>query len=817
MSRPCLSHAAEQSLAPRFPTARPLALAVHLIVFGGAFALAAHAPAALAQSAPQATATRAYDIPAGPLSNALVRFAHEAGVSLVGAGNAANGKSSPGLKGNYTVQGGFAALLAGSGLEAFRQADGSYGLRPAPVVDKSGETVLAPVQVSAQSVRDGTTEGTGSYTTNASSTATKLNLSPRETPQTLTVVTRQKMDDFGLTSVDAVLESTSGVYVRNEGGDGTVASSRGFRLQSSYDGIPNPIGIGEGNRGPSPETAFLDKVEILQGASGLMSGAGEPGGTINLVRKRPTREFQAHVEAGLGSWDKKRLVGDVSGALIKSGRIRGRAVALVDRSDSFTDYVFDNKQGFYGIVEADITETTTVGANVMYQMNDFNMHYGVPRNPNGADLDFQRSSFYGLKNGKSTKESTSYTIDLNQKLPFDWIFKAAYTHADITGDNVVNNLRGTLDPTTGNGLQLSTRLQEREFESDVIDAYVNGPISLFGREHELVFGAASSKMQDRNRLAPVSRTDLNVYNYDGSSISRPSGAYAAWPVANETKQQGIYGAARLNLADQIKFILGTRVSWYEYKNRGTTQQKEDAVVSPYAGLVYDLNKSTSVYLSYSDIFKPQSSLKLGGGTIDPIVGENYEMGVKGEFLQGRLNASAAVFRLEQTNLAQIDYDVGTVCNGGYCYKASGLVVSQGFDLGLNGEVLPGWQVGAGYTYSHSETKEGADKGKAYGTGTPQRIFRAHTTYLIPGTAWTVGGTIRSQSKMYQESTGYYAKQSGYTVVGLMAKYRINKQADVGITVNNLFDRHYYETIGGAVMGNFYGAPRSFAVNLKYNF
>ena len=829
MSRPCLNPAADPHAAPRFPTpftnVRPLALAVHLIVFGGAFALAAHVPEALAQSAPQATATRAYDIPAGPLSSALVRFAREAGVSLVGAGNAADGKSSPGLKGNYTVQGGFAALLAGSGLEVFRQADGSYGLRPAPVVDKSGEAVLAPVQVSAQSVRDGTTEGTGSYTTRASSTATKLNLSPRETPQTLTVVTRQKMDDFALTSIDDVLGSASTISTQKRGGDGSFFYSRGFRLQSQYDGIPNPIGIGEDNRGPSPDTAFLDKVEILQGASGLMSGAGEPGGTINLVRKRPTEQFQAHVEAQLGSWNKKRLVGDVSGSLIESGKIRGRAVALVDHSDSFTDHVFNNKEGFYGIVEADVTATTTIGANVMYQKSKFNEHYGVPMGPDGADLGLPRSSFFGQKDGDSTKESTSYTVDLKQQLPSDWVLKAAYTHTDISADNAVNNLDGgPLNVATGDGLELWNFLQQREFKSDVVDIYASGPLNLFGRKHDLVFGATSAEMKDKSRSNGWNLTPLNIYSYDGQ-IPRLTGSYGAWPIENETTQKGAYVATRLNLSDPLKLILGMRASWYEYKSAGVQKQKEDSVISPYAGIIYDINKYTSVYASYSDIFKPQSNLKFGGGTVDPVVGKNYEMGVKGEFLQGRLNASAALFRLEQTNLATLDQAVSTTaCDGGRCYKAEDLVVSKGVDLGLNGELLPGWQTGAGYTYVQSEYGSGSNKGKDYGTYRPKHLFRAYTSYLIPGTDWTVGGNVTAQTKIHSEGTDWYGQsfridQGGYAVVGLMAKYQISKQAEIGMTINNLFDRRYYQSIGSSssFLENFYGAPRNMSAILKYRF
>lgn len=792
----------------------PAAFAVRLALMTLAGAgLAVGPQPALAQSA-----TVEHRIPAGPLSAALHAYAAKAGITLSFEESLTAGLRTQGLQGSYGVQQGLDRLLEGTGLDALPGNGGGWRLRRLPQ-PAQGEAVLGAVKVTAAAERSGTTEGSGSYTARVTTTATKLALSPRETPQTVTVVTRQKMDDFGLTNVDDVLESTSAISIQRRGNNGVAYASRGFALQSQYDGMPNPIGIGENNRGAPPDTAFLDKVEILQGASGLMSGAGNPGGTINMVRKRPTERFQAHVEAQLGSWNKKRLVGDVSGPLIDSGRIRGRAVALVDREDSFTDHVFDNRQGFYGIVEADVTATTTVGASVMYQKNEFNDHYGVPMGANGADLGLPRSSFYGVKNGDSTRESTSYTLNLEQNLPADWLLKAVYTNSNTKVDKVASFLVGIPDASTGDGLSLWRALHQREFRSDVFDIYASGPFHLLGRKHELVVGASSARMEGKNRLTPFVWSDINIYRFDADSIARPGGSFPAWPTADETIQRGVYAATRLSLADPLKLILGTRASWYEYKATWS-RQKEDGVVTPYAGLIYDIDKTTSVYASYSDIFQPQSSLKFGGGTIDPIVGKNYELGAKSEFMQGRLNASAAVFRLEQTNLAQADQSApATACNGGQCYTAAGLVVSQGVDLGINGEPLPGWRLGAGYSYVEREYRNGSNKGQAYGTYMPEHIFRVYTTYLIPGTDWTVGGNVRTQSRMYTKGTGLLIEQGGHTVVGLMAKYRINERAEVGMTVNNLFDRRYYESIGsyGPLYENFYGAPRSFAVNLKYAF
>jgi outer membrane receptor for ferric coprogen and ferric-rhodotorulic acid len=496
-------------------------------------------------------------------------------------------------------------------------------------------------------------------------------------------------------------------------------------------------------------------------------------------------------------------------------------VALVDERDSFTKYVFDNKRGFYGIVEADLTSTTTIGASVMYQKNKSNDHFGVPMGADGADLGLPRSSFWGVKNGDFTRESTSYTLTLDQEFSAGWLLKSAYTHADTEIDQPRSSyLSGMLDAATGNGLRVIQNGLQRKAKSDVLDIYVNGPFSLLGRQHELMVGATTTKSKDNNRTTPFTATPINIYSFDPGALPFPEGDLEPWGNPNETVQKGMYAATRLNLADPLKLIFGARASWYEYKAAGVTTQKESGVVTPYAGLIYDFDKNTSFYVSYSDIFKPQSNLKFGGGTVDPIVGKNYELGVKSEFLQGRMNASAAIFRLEQTNLAQVDQSVSlTGCDGGRCFIGAGLIVSQGVDLGFNGEILTGWQVGAGYTYVQSKYGNGVNKGEPYETWKPRHILRAHTTYRIPKTDWNVGASVRTQSRMYTEDDDLFIKQGGYTVVGLMAKYRISKQAELGITVNNLFDRRYYESIGsyGPKQENFYGAPRSFMVNMKYSF
>lgn len=761
-------------------------------------------------------------IPAGPLSAALHAYAAKAGITLSFEESLTAGLRTQGLQGSYGVQQGLDRLLEGTGLDALPGNGGGWRLRRLPQ-PAQGEATLGTVKVTAAAERSGTTEGSGSYTARVTTTATKLALSPRETPQTVTVVTRQAMDDFGLINVDEVLKSTSGINVVTQGGDGSTYFSRGFRVQTQYDGLPNPIGISESNRIPSPDSAFFDRVEIQQGAAGLLNGAGEPGGTVNLVRKRPTKDFQAHVEAQLGSWDKKRVVGDVFGALLESGAIRGRAVAVWDKSDAFVDYAHDEKKAFYGVIEADLTASTTVAASVQYQKNEGNDHWGVLTAPDGGNLGFSRSKFFASANASLSKEYLVSTLSLEQRLPSDWVLKAAYSHNETDVDHVGASWfnGGPLNVATGDGWRLRQFLQQREFRSNQFDAYVSGPVSIFGRKHEFAFGANGSKMEDRNRLAGTVETPFNVYTSDPAGFPRITGTFAPWGNFSETRQHGVYGVARLNLADSLKLILGTRLSWYEYENaRGVRTHDENRVVSPYAGIVYDLGEHYSVYASYSDIFKAQSNLERTGKPIDPVVGANYEAGVKGEFYGGRLNAAAAVFRLEQTNLAKRDdafgNDPGNPC-AGWCYVAQDKVVSQGVDLSLYGELLAGWNVGAGYTYVDAEYASGANKGKPYATTVPDHSLRLFSTYRIRDTDWVVGGSVRAQSETYASGSTWKIRQGGHALVGLMAKYKIDRNAELLLTVDNLFDRTYFSALGNPSGYTFYGEPRKFLASLKYAF
>ncbi len=776
--------------------------------------------------AAESEATRSYDIPAGPLDGALGYFASEAGVVLSFEADQAKNIITKGLKGHYTTKQGFEVLLQGTSLQAVEVQSGRFTLKAAPVsqLQKSSVDTLPEVKIAARADRDGTTEDTRSYQAKYTSTATKLALSPRETPQTIAVVSRKQMDDFGMTSVDDALKTASGVFVYERGANGNDYYSRGFAMQSQYDGMLNPTGISDSNRNPLIDNAFLDRVEVLQGATGLLNGAGSPGGTINLVRKRPTHEFQARAEVQLGSWDQRRLVGDVSGSLSESGNVRGRLVALVDDSNSFIDHAFNNKQGIYGVLEADITPTTLLTASVQYQKDQGRNHLGVPYASNGRDAGLNRSSFFGNPDSHNDKGYTLYTLGLEQKLFDDWRLKATYMRGMTDVYQSKDSwLSGQLNPATGAGLSLFQNVKlTRDMQSDALDVYASGPATFFGRTHELTVGMNGSKLRSTTKGTDymLAATIPDAYAFDPASIVTPAsgGTYGSDDV---TRQHGMFAVGRFNLSDTLKMILGSRVSWYSYTDlSGTARQSESGVVTPYAGLVYDLDDEYSIYTSYTDIFKPQDFRNASGGRVDPVVGRNYEAGIKGELLNKQLNIAAALFRLEQTNLARVDtsvlFDPSNICQGS-CYKAADKIVSEGIDLSVNGEIAEGWNVSAGYTYVYSEFANGEQKGNRYMTTLPKHSLSLVSYYRIPSTDWSLGGNIRTYSQIYNhDATDYDIKRSGLTVVGLSAKYQINKKTELNLIVNNLFDRRYYATVDSLNYTTF-AEPRKMMANVRYQF
>ncbi|OLS60444.1 TonB-dependent siderophore receptor [Pseudomonas putida] len=792
--------------------------AIRLSLFGITLAAVPTAVLLPAQVAAQTQAI--YQIPAGPLGAALTQFAVQAGVTLSFDTNQTRQLTTPGLEGAYSVEEGLQRLLANSGLHAQRQANGGYVL-----VVASGDAVmeLGATNVNARAP-GAASEGTGSYITGSTSTATKLALSPRETPQSVTVVTRQQMDDQNMQSLDDVARAATGINtVKDFGTERSRYFSRGFQVDDlQFDGLPTSISESFSMDVMSvTNMAIYDRVEFVRGANGLLQGAGSPSAAVNLVRKRPTDFYQLKGELSAGSWDQYRGQLDVGGPLNQQGTLRGRTVLMYNTGNSYQDYSEKDNQLFYAIGEADLGERTTVSLGISLQQDD-NGGYdwgGMPTRSNGQSYGFSRSTSFTGKWAHLDKINRSVFADIKHSFNEDWKLTLAtnviWSNADFLAQYGYHR--------SGDDSVLDFYANSARYDDDQIslDAALDGAFELFGRKHELVIGASAR----RDRLEYGTRstagpTTIDLDTFSGGPLPAPELLPSVSESRHLRKDKGLYLATRLNPVDDLHLIIGSRLSWADYDTAGpwdTDAFKEDAKIIPYGGVVYDLNDNHSVYASYTEIYKMQSNYSLDNKLLKPITGSNYEIGVKSEYFDGRLNTAVALFEVDQTGLPAVIADAPRQCGPtrtSRCYSEGAKVRNQGFDLEVSGELLPGWNALAGYTYSHPEYVAGPNKGKDYGTETaPQRLFKAGTTYRLPGglQSWTVGANVYHQSRIYLDEV----QQGAYNLVDLNTRYAIDKNLSVQLNLNNLFDEKYYTAVFSPDLGNYYGAPRNFALTLRY--
>lgn len=669
-----------------------------------------------------------------------------------------------------------------------------------------------PAELEAQTITATAAEDDSSYQVRSSSSATRLELSPRETPQSLTVVTEAILEDFQLDDVNQALLFTPGITVEQVETDRTYYTARGFDITNfQYDGLGAPFVYG--NVGGDIDTALLERIEVLRGANGLMSGTGNPSATVNFVRKRPTARPQAEIDLTLGSWDRRRIEADVSGALNSAGTLRGRAVYAHEKGNSYLDRYGEETNVFYGVIEADLGQRTllTLGHSLQKDDADSPLWGALPLYySDGSATDFSRSTSTSADWSFWNNQEHRTFAELSHRLDNGWQIKGAVTRVEKDGDSRLFYMYGTPNPVTGLGLLAYPSLYEDRNEQWLADLYVSGPFSLAGREHELVAGLNWTRSE---------LEDLSTYGQGiGTALPPLQDWTGAYPIPAfvstagsefEDEQKSAYAASRLNLRDDLKLILGARATWMdaEGESYGAPRQRKDDAVTPYAGLVYDLNDNYSLYASYTDIFNPQFRTNAAGDRLDPVEGRSYELGVKGELFNSRLNVSAAMFRAYQDNIAESAGRVGgrTVYNG-FDYQ------SQGYELEMSGELLPGLQGLAGYTFVDIENEDG----RHARTYVPRHMLRGALTYRIPGMEQLqIGGRVSWQDDIYRDTTVGEIRQDSYALVGLMARYEIDDNWSVAANLDNLTDEKYITSLYWEQ--GYYGAPRNASMTLSWKY
>jgi outer-membrane receptor for ferric coprogen and ferric-rhodotorulic acid len=675
---------------------------------------------------------------------------------------------------------------------------------------------MSEVSVSADQDQDAPSEQTHSYTVKNSTTATRLNTGIKETPQSISVVTREQLDDFRVLTINDALSYATGIKAEPFETDRTDYTARGFDITNfQIDGISTPITYGT-NYGDL-DLATYDRIEVLRGANGLLTATGNPSATINFIRKRPTKDFQAKVDVSLGSWNNQRLDADVSGAINEDGSVRGRLVAAHQNKDSYLDRYRNEKNVFYGVIEADITDNTSVTLGHTYQQNDSDGN-----NWGSLPLLYADGSKRHYKVSDSTAPDWSYWnvgtnitfAELTHYFENDWKLKTQLTRKKTVSDARLHYIYGNEDSTTGLGLFSWPGMYHTETEDIVADIYVNGPFALAGRQHELVFGATWSKADvlDYGRQGTIG-TALSSFE---SAADFPLPTFGTETKNSDftTKTTNIYAAAKLNPMDSLKVTIGGSLLSYDMEGFSYGAQQdasENNKVTPYIGAVYDLNDIHALYASYTGIYKPQAEVGADFKALAPLKGKNYEMGIKSEWFNNKLNSSFALFKTEQENVAQ---EIGTV---GVNTIYEGIkATSKGYEFDVSGEVTDRLSVNAGYSRL---TSIKGDEDQNVNTYIPKHLVHLSTVYRTPfDEKLKVGASINWQSDIHVDIGSVRYEQNSYATLNLMANYKIDDHWSVAVNLYNVTNEKYLASMKWASSGtSYYAAPFNGLATLTWRY
>lgn len=664
----------------------------------------------------------------------------------------------------------------------------------------------------------------------APSSTTRLPITLQETPQSTSVIGLERLQDESLFSINDVMRNVTGVNVSFYDTQRPLYYARGFPITDfQVDGLPTY----SGSTNQEYDTAFYDRIEVIRGANGLLSGAGVPSATVNLLRKRPGREFDASFAITAGRWDFRRMQADVNAPLSADGRFRSRVVAAYQEKDFYYDRYHEDKMSGMAVLEGDLTDSTTVTLGFQTQDNNPTATtWGtVPFfNSDGSFAHLPRRTNLAPDWAKWQRQSSTAFASLEQRFGDDWLLRLNTAHTRGNVQNVRVYGSGYPDPASGAGVYLLGAAGENDDTRQGVDVYLSGTFSAFGREHDVVIGGSFSDLQSTAwTMSPTGawRYDIpDIHQWNGDApelVARRTGARRD----ARTTQRGAYASTRMRLADPLSLIAGARLSSWETRTRGydtagtytatSGAYKVDDEVTPYVGLVYDITAEVAVYASYTEIFNPQDYKDRNENLLAPVEGSNLEAGIKSQWFDGRLTANAALFEARQDNYAVRDMSVpeASLSDGSSAYIGINGTKARGWELDVNGEILPGWTVNAGYTHV-KVTRAATDLLYA---NLPEDFLQLNTSVRLRG-AWerlTLGGGVQWQSKVqgfnipWPPGGTVTVNQPAYALVQFNANYRISDQWTATLSVRNALDKTYWANLDY----NNYGEPRFVAASLRW--
>ena len=657
--------------------------------------------------------------------------------------------------------------------------------------------------------------------------ATGLSLSVYETPQSLTILDAETIADFALVDINDMLSMTTGVNVDAMETDRTIYNARGFDITSMYvDGIGIPFGdliVGD------LDTAIYEKVEVIRGSNGLITGLGNPSGTVNYVRKRPSNEFDVNTTISVGRWNDRRLVADVSTPLTESGRWAVRLVGVYQDNESWLDLYSNNR---------------TVGSVVLDGQigNSVTMAFGYARQDNNSDGATWGAVPFIYNNGVQSDYDVSTTTAM------DWTYWDTLTEtafAELTWQVSNNiNLSSTLtqtdyeenselfyaywntglDPDTGLGMNGYPAKYDGSQDTLIWNTVLETNFSAWQREHQFNIGVSLADSEASTQdFAALTGFDVmpSFPGWLGNEVKRPTWGPDYIAAEDDMSLNRVYASLLLSMSDQINLILG--LSKVDYQNTGvswgvSTDSDEDGG-SPYLGLTWELADDLNLYASYSDIYQPQYYLDQNQQPLGSAEGQSFEMGLKKQF-SNNLLTSVALFKTEQENLQEfVGYTDGDgVDDTDYSddfnfaeYRGIN-VEAEGIEFEIAGYVTEEVRLQAGFTHLQIEDPNG-DEARTHIPRNTLKLLAAWAPTWQP--KLDLGLSARWQDEVHYDSDYGRVEQDSYAVLGGYVNYAINDQLNVSLNLDNMFDEKYLSTVQSEQ--SYYAMPLNYSVSVRWDY
>lgn len=657
--------------------------------------------------------------------------------------------------------------------------------------------------------------------------ATGLDLSVWETPQSLTVIDADTMEDFALNDINALLKMTTGVNVDSTETDRTTYNARGFDITSMHtDGVGMPFGeviVG------AIDTAIYENVEVLRGSNGLITGLGNPSGTINYVRKRPGNERTGTLRLTGGSWDKTRLEADLSTPLTDSGSWAARGVLVYQDQESWLDRYSNDRIAASFVVDGQLTDSLTLAAGYTFQDNNSNgvMWGAIPAIYNdGSPVNYDVSTNASMDWTYWNTQTNDAFAELGWEINEDWRLTttARYTESEDDSELFYVYWNTGLDPETGLGMYSYPGKFSSERENLILDASLNGRFSAWGREHQLQLGASSARsdIQDQDFAALSGFVAMPAFpGWDGTEVPRPIWDTPYVALEQDIDLDRLYGSLLLSVTDSFNLILGASV--VDYTNQGvsygvSTDSTEDGS-SPYIGFTWEILDGLNAYGSYSDIYQPQYVLGEDLNALGSAEGKSYEIGLKKLFANNTL-LSIALFRTEQSNLQEFkeygdgdgidDTDYSDDFN--FAIYRGVDVESEGVEIEIAGQLTDTLGLQAGFTHLSLEDASGEEARTFIPRNTLKLLLRWNPSAMPE---LDLGLSTRYQDDIYFDSGFGRIEQDTYIVVGGYARYAVTDGLSIALNVDNIGDEEYFSSVKYEQV--FYAAPRNFNLSAVWDF